>query len=414
MNGWNVHQVKLDELEGNEVSAASSVLILSLVHPDYLAPLYSIARLLRDLGRDVTLFSFSSPVPSRVDLGERIEMFDMGPHVGSHMRRFQARRRFNREVLQWSTRYHPSVIIASCPFSLLLALRVSGGEIPVVYISFEMYDMTWRDFGRSPGTALRSWRARRSLRKVSLICTPSDERSDWLFHRARLLVRPTTVLNAPYASARVVSKAAEPAAVSSFLPRGFQGRPLVLHTGNCSRTQAVLELVESMRWWPQDAALVITSVGETAYARHVRELASLSARSEDILLLPRLPRSDMLTLQRSADIGVALLRSGDNLESSMPAPNKVGEYLHAGLLIVGVASPYMAMLAERGVAVLSPTLEPEAIGSTIASALNQASAPDTRPRILDAARSWYDMSEQFQPVLRHLYREHAGPSAGWE
>jgi hypothetical protein len=379
-----------------------NALILSLVHPDYLAPLYSVAKVLRDAGYHVHLFSFSSPVPSTTDLGQRIEFHDIGQHSGSIGERLRARRRFTHEVLDWSNRRRPTVVFASCPFSLLLALRTAGANAPVVYLSFEMYEVSWSDFRRSPATSLRNWRARRSLRKVSLVCVPSEERAVWLQRRARLTERPQVVLNAPYAEVHPSGGPCASTKLCSLLPNTFLHRPLVVHTGNCSNTQAVLELIESMQWWPDDAALVLTSVGDTAYSRLVRERASLSPRSDDILLLSQLPRDQMLALQRSSTVGVCLIRNGDNLESSMPAPNKVGEYLHAGLLVVGLASPYMNMLADHGVAVLSPTLELEAIGTAVTLALRQSSLSEARSRILAVACSWYDMRVQFEPVLRHL------------
>jgi hypothetical protein len=190
--------------------------------------------------------------------------------------------------------------------------------------------------------------------------------------------------------------------VRALLPESCAQARLVVHTGNVSSTQAVIELIESVQYWPNDAALVVTNVGDTAYANAVRDRAARSPRSRDIALLPPLPREQMLDMQAEARVGVSLLRSEDNLESSMPAPNKVGEYLHAGLLVVGIDSPYMAMLADHGVAVLTPKLEPRAIASAITTALRDTAEPDARQRVIGVARSWYHMSHQLEPVLCYL------------
>jgi len=122
----------------------------------------------------------------------------------------------------------------------------------------------------------------------------------------------------------------------------------------------------------------------------------------DVALLPLLPRGQMLELQRLATVGACFVRPGDNLESSMPAPNKVGEYLHAGLVIAGLDTPYMQMVAQRGAAVLASSLEARSVGDTIAAAIEQASMPSTRNHILETARSWYSMEVQWYPVLQHL------------
>jgi len=169
-----------------------------------------------------------------------------------------------------------------------------------------------------------------------------------------------------------------------------------------SRTQTVAELVDSVVYWPSAACLLLTNVGDSPYASEIRRRVAASPRSSDIALLPLLPRGQMLELQRLASVGACFVRPGDNLESTMPAPNKVGEYLHAGLVIAGLDTPFMQMVAQRGAAVLAPSLGALSIGNAIAAALEQASTPSTRTRIVETARSWYSMEVQWQPVLQCL------------
>lgn len=376
------------------------VLVLSLVHPDFLAPLYSVSRVMRDEGYVVDIFSFSSKAGGTVSLPPEISLHDCGVHAGSAAQRLAARRRFRQAVARSVAEHVPAAIIASCPFSLLEARRVAHG-VPVVYFAFELYDPSLGGILRSPASRLRNWRALRTVRAATIVCTPSAERSAWLERRANLRRRPMTVLNAPYRAQNESTEEARRTA-GNLMPAAWHRRPMVIHTGNVSSTQAVAELVDSLVYWPSTACLVLTNVGDSPYAAEIRRRVARSPRVSDVALLPLLPRGQMLELQRLATVGACFVRPGDNLESSMPAPNKVGEYLHAGLVIAGLDTPYMQMVAQRGAAVLASSLEARSVGDTIAAAIEQASMPSTRNHILETARSWYSMEVQWYPVLQHL------------
>jgi hypothetical protein len=374
--------------------------VLSLVHPDFLAPLYSISRVLRDEGYLVDIFSFCSHAGGAVSLPPEVTLHDCGTHGGTASQRLAARRRFRQAVSLFVAKRQPAAIIASCPFSLLEARRFACGA-PIVYFAFELYDPSLGTFFRSPASCMRNRRALRAARTATVVCTPSDERSNWLERRAQLPLRPMTVLNAPYRGQNESTDDARHAA-RSLLPEAWMSRPIVIHTGNVTSTQAVAELVDSLEYWPRNACLVLTNVGDGPYANEVRRRANASSRSADILLLSLLPRGQMLELQRLATVGACFLRPGDNLESSMPAPNKVGEYLHAGLVICGLDTPFMQMVARKGVAVLAPSLDAKSIGCSVTAALEQASVPSMRDRVVGVARSWYSMEVQWRPVLQRL------------
>lgn len=394
---------------GQSSTVRPRALMLSLVHPDFLAPLYSMAQVLGDNGMRVDIFSFSSKAGGRPVLPPEIVLHDCGRHAGTLSQRVTARRSFRRAVRNAVRTDRPQLVIASCPFSLLLACEVAGATIPVLYFSFELYDADWAGLLRSPASTMRNWRALRLARRANVVCTPSPERSTWLARRAKLPVAPFTVLNAPYAGTHRARDTGADA--RALLPAAFRDRPLVVHTGNVTRTQCVSELIDSIDDWPADAALVVTNVGDSPYAMQLRRRVASSHRAADILLLPLLPRDHMLAVQHLGTVGACFIRPGDNLESSMPAPNKVGEYLHAGLRIVGLDTPYLRMVAEHDVAVLTPDLEPSSIGHAISNALQRAAAPDARKHIRDVAATWYSMNVQFQPVLAAL-RALGVPCAG--
>lgn len=374
------------------------VVVLTLVHPDLLPSVYSVAQVLRDRGAPAHIFSFSSPAGGSVDLGRGVTLHDCGPMDGSFIARHRARRRFRATVRSWLREHgRPTALIAACPFSFLEALRVRPSGVPVIFFYYEIYDATPAGMLRSPATAWRTWRAMRRLREAALVCTPSDERAGWLMDRAGLGRRPTTVLNSPYATRLKGIDTPSRRRISELLP----GRQVVVYTGGVTASRAVEELVRSVEHWPAGIGLVVTNVGDSDYARGVRDAAATSRRAEDIVLLPLLAREDMLALQARAVVGVSLLR-GDCPDTMMPAPNKVGEYLQAGLVVVTTQTTFTSRLADLGVGVIASSISPRDVATAVARAVTIGSDARMRDRITTISREHYSMNVQLRPVLELL------------
>ena len=379
---------------------SNSVLILSLVHPDLLPSLYSVSEVLRERGAEVHLLTFSSPTGSPMPLGEGIHLYDCGRYAGNFSRRRAARGRFRSQLRAWLRDHQPRAILAACPFGYLEGLRVRGDGVPLVFLYYEMYDATLRELRRSPATAIRNWRALRLLEKAEVVCTPSSERAGWLVGRAALSRLPAVVLNSP--SRALGRSTVDSAALWRRLPAHFRDRPLVVNTGGMSPSRAVVQMVASVEHWRSDAALVVTNDDDSAYAAQVRRIAEASPRRDDIVMLPLLPRAEMLALQRAAAVGLNLQPLDHNLDIMFPAPNKIAEYVHAGLLVVATRSTFTERLADRGVAILTDTLEPSGIARAIDLAVEEARTGEKRARVLSAARDWYCMDVQLRPVLRAI------------
>ncbi|MEJ7810325.1 MAG: hypothetical protein WKG32_07910 [Gemmatimonadaceae bacterium] len=373
--------------------------VLTLVHPDFLPPVYALASVLADRGYPVDVVSFSSPAAGQAMSMNGVELHDCGAHAGSALSRFRARQHFGRVAADIVRSARPAAILATCPFSFGVARKLVGA-VPMVYLAYELYEAPARDVLRSPLTTFRNWRVLRRLDEASLVSTPSPERSGWLAGHAALSRLPVTILNAPSAALTRASRArVADVSLSRLVPDRIRQGVIVLNTGNVGPTQAILELVDSVAVWPERARLVITNMQDTAYARVVRARVASSPRRDDILLLPLIERQDMLAIQHSATVGVCLLRETTAPETRMPAPNKVGEYLHAGLLVVSNRMPYMDRLAEHGIAVLADALEPTAIGRAVQTAIERSVASDTRQAVRTAADTWYSMEWQARPVL---------------
>ena len=381
---------------------APAVLMLSLVHPDLLPSVHALSLVLRDAGYAPTIASFSSPVPGRYVAGHGVQLIDCGSHAGSFRARSRQRGEFRAQARRAFDALRPIALIATCPFSYLEALHLSGGDVPVIYMVQEIYTFGAADMRRSPVSSVRNWRAERRLSEAALLVAPSPERAGFIAARAGLDRIPATVLNCPYLG----ETATEPddAALDAVLPSRFADGVLVVSTGRVSDTQAIRELIESVRYWPSDARLAITSVDDSAYGRAVRDGREASPRRDDICLLPMLPRAAMVALQRRARVGICLLRDSHEPAAKMPAPNKVGEYLQWGAMIVASRLPFLDTLPAHGVAELADRLEPAEIGRAVSAAVDRARQPGTRATVLRISQEWYNMRVQAAPILEVLHR----------
>jgi hypothetical protein len=347
----------------------------------------------------VHVMTFSSPAGGTPSVAENVVLHDCGPMAGSLLSRRRGRARFRRTLDGWIGTNRPRAILAACPFGYIEALRVRADDTPVIFMYYEMYDARLRDFSRSPATIFRNWLALSRLSRASLVCTPSAERAAWLLGRANLERLPQVVLNSP--SVRSGERAPAPGDFTPLLPPELRGRPIVVNTGGVTPSRCVRELVCSVEHWTSDAALVVTNMGHTPYADDVRQAAAASSSRNRIALLPLIPRAQMIALQRAASVGISLLR-GEDLDTMLPAPNKLAEYVHAGLLAVTSPSSFTERMADRGVAVIADSLHPHELARSIDVAVARSSDAATREHVLRAAREWYCMDVQLSPVLNTL------------
>jgi glycosyltransferase involved in cell wall biosynthesis len=86
--------------------------------------------------------------------------------------------------------------------------------------------------------------------------------------------------------------------------------------------------------------------------------------------LPKLPFEELRILTASADVGLSLDKSGHgNYEMSLP--NKLFDFMHAGLPMVTTARAEVAKVVEgHGLGVVVPDLEPETLRQAILEVLS--------------------------------------------
>lgn len=380
---------------------SQDILLLTLVHPDFLPPVYATAQTLRDLGYNIHILTFESFVPADLDVGENIVIETVGKHHGiGTAARLRLRRQYTARAKELSGK-NPRAIIAFCAFSYLCALKVKGPR-PVIYSALEMSDFILEVFLRSPLSNYNNLRALRRVHKADLVATPSIQRSAWLAGRCHLDFLPHTVLNTAYLQAKTDDK--NYSAFQKLVPGHFLQKKIVLYTGAVREHLCVLELVQAFDMANDDnSALVITGIKDNPYCNSIKEYVQKSKSRERIQLLPFVTRAEMLALQSNANIGVCLTREyDDNVESKMMAPNKVGEYLAKGLYLLGVNTAYMMPFQMKGIAALAESLEPADISNAIKKALVAVEDRRYRDTIGQFVKEYFCMQQQLKPIITFL------------
>jgi glycosyltransferase involved in cell wall biosynthesis len=377
------------------------LLLLTLVHPDFLPPVYASAQVLRDEGYEIHILTFDSFVPANLDLGSGIVIEPMGKHHGiGLMQRLQLRKKYTARARQLAGE-GPAAIISYCAFTYLCGLKVKG-NLPIIYHAMEVADFIPSLFMRSPLSHINNYRALKNVHKADMVATPSVQRSAWLAGRSHLEFMPSTVLNTAY-----ISDTKQPSGYDVFkfiVPAAILDKKIVLYTGAVNAHLCIMELVQAFdQLNDESSALVITGIKDNAYCNEVKDFVVKSRAAGRIKLLPYVTRAEMLALQENANIGVCLAREyDDNVESKMMSPNKVGEYLSKGLYLLSIRSEYMKPFGMNGIASLAGSTNSDDISMALTEALAEVSDGSYKARVQHFVQDYFCMQQQLKPIVAFL------------
>ena len=377
------------------------ILLLTLVHPDFLPPVYATGQVLRDLGLDVHILTFDSFVPADLDLGSNITVEVVGNHYKAGMvERIKLRSKFMARARELVNE-NPVAIISFCPFSFTCGLKIKK-NIPIAYLVLEIADFILPVFFNSPLSNLRNLRALKNLHKADFVATPSIQRSAWLAGRCHLSNMPYTILNTSYLPEKQENNDYE--TFRTLVPESFLDKKIILYTGAVNEEHCILELVRAFDLINDEgSALVITGIKDNDYCERIQKIVSRSGCENRIKLLPYVTRAQMLSLQANAHIGACLSKEyQDNVRTKMIAPNKAGEYLYKGLYILALSSDYFKPLEMKGLAALSSSSTPVEISKAIRKALDAVTQKDLKEKIRVFVKEDYCMQQQLKPLIYYL------------
>lgn len=159
--------------------------------------------------------------------------------------------------------------------------------------------------------------------------------------------------------------------------------PLVLHLGSAMAGRGVEQLVEAIALVP-DAHLVLLGGGESAERLKAGLAATLNI-SERVHVLPPVATGDVVAAAAGATIGIApIIPDTPNNAASMP--NKLFQYLAAGLPVVVSDLPQLRQVAEEsGAGMAVDTRDPKLIAGAVRELLADPIRLAERGRLARAA-----------------------------
>jgi glycosyltransferase involved in cell wall biosynthesis len=181
--------------------------------------------------------------------------------------------------------------------------------------------------------------------------------------------------------------------------------PLLVYAGVLTRHRRVDVVVEALAMLP-DVTLALAVSADDPFTRKLLDLAEELAVSERVRLVPKVPPESVVPFVAEADVGVnplARYPGGD-----LALPNKLFEYLHAGLPMVVSDSPAIADFVRRyGLGEVAPVNDARAWAQAIERVL---AAPPYRDRDSEWQRlkeqwSWERQAETLLGVYRELLGE---------
>jgi glycosyltransferase involved in cell wall biosynthesis len=223
---------------------------------------------------------------------------------------------------------------------------------------------------------------RLALPRVAVVITVSDGIADRLQRRYGLAVRPVVVRNVS-----ALDAGPHPPARGLRARLGLEAKtPLVLHQGAAAPMRGCATLVRAIAQVPGAHLVFLGDDDVRGFNGELADLAAALGCGERVHFLASQPLDELLALTTDADVGVTLLEDSC-VNHQLALPNKLFEYIAAGLPVVASDLPEMgALVRERAI---GWTVDPQDAGA-VAAALRVALSGGVTPALLAHVRAAAD------------------------
>lgn len=228
---------------------------------------------------------------------------------------------------------------------------------------------------------------KRWLEQAAFFSTVSDGIADLYMGTYALAQKPSVIRNVPAFQETL------------FRPTGECIE--VLYHGIFNSNRGLEALIASVAEWRSEFMLVLRGWGNPAYEQELRELAQSLGVSGRVRFEPPVPPDEIVQAATAADIGL-FVPSGQEEQSRYVLPNKVFEYMMAGLAVCVSDMPDMARLVlDTNTGVTCDGGQPSAIAAAI-NGLSRTQIDRFKTASLEAAKRLCAEAEdrQFNKAMR--------------
>ena len=232
--------------------------------------------------------------------------------------------------------------------------------IPLVYDTHEIFtevpELTGHTFKQNTWRRLERW----MFPKLKHVFTVNQSISDWYYDKYK--VRPAVVRNMP----RKKSGAVTPVSKRALgLPE--DKKIVILQGAGINVDRGSEELVEAMKYL-DDVVLLIVGSGDVI--DRLKEISAKEKLQDRVILTGKVPHEKLKQYTMIADMGVTLDKD-TNINYRFSLPNKIFDYIHAGIPVLCSDLPEVARIVrEYKVGAVISSHDPKHIAATIKSAFS--------------------------------------------
>jgi len=192
---------------------------------------------------------------------------------------------------------------------------------------------------------------------------------------------------------------------------------IALYQGNLQPDRELDRLVYAAASLEQNTVIVMMGKGPEETLKQLKTLIEREGVADRVRLLPPVPYAELLEWTASADVGLIIYAPQHSKNIQMCLPNKLFEYLMAGLPVLVSALDVVAEVVKTyDVGVVAPSLSPTDIGQAINTVLQDASALNRMSHnALAAAQSefcWEKEHRQLIKLYQHIFNRVGRGSEG--
>ena len=278
--------------------------------------------------------------------------------------------------------------------SAIAVARMSGAR--VVYDAHELYTEMFdrphagpieRALIASQKYVLRKQEARLAPRADAVFTVNPFIASE--LARRYSITLPGVVLNVP------------PAQTLHALPLPDLPRPIFLYQGGLTKGRGLPEIVDNFGS-VRSGSLVLMGAGPLAEELAAR--AASTGLTDRVTVLPPVAPEDVVRVAASADIGVIPYVAG-SLNNYYSSPNKLFDYLHAGLAIVATNLPFVAqVLSETGAGMVANTDSAVDLAGVMDRLADNPAQLETFRQASAAAAQRYTWEREVAPLIEAYRR----------
>ncbi len=276
--------------------------------------------------------------------------------------------------------HHPQALLAAR--DALRIMREQGRDVKFWYDARENFaGIPELEKGLRAGHEALIACERIMIGEADVVSTVSEPIADVLRENNGLANRPKVLLNMP-----PLSSLAGPTTVREAAGLGADVR-IALYSGTMSWARGIETIIKGIRHMPSDVHLVIVSVPlPHPMIPKLETLAAEHGVADRLSFVGPVSQDQLLHYLSGADVAVHPLPGGSpNHDAAMP--NKLFEYLHAGLpLVVSDARLMAEFVTENGVGRVFVSEDPVSFGEQVGALL--ADPPLERVKKVAATYSW--------------------------